>query len=85
MNLAQIGHRTGFSSLLQRNPKDTEHSHISNPVMAATVEAVFGAVYLDGGMRSVPEVLRKLGLMPRLVRKVIRRNDADPFLKRDGK
>ena len=37
--------------------------------MATTVEAVIGAVYLDSDLKSVTEVMRTLGLMPRRVRR----------------
>lgn len=37
--------------------------------MASTIEAILGAVYLDSGMKSVTEVMQKLRLVPRLVRR----------------
>lgn len=37
--------------------------------MAGTVEAIIGAVYLDGDMKCVTQVMQNLGLMPRLVRR----------------
>ena len=37
--------------------------------MAATVEAIIGAVYLDGDMNSATEVMQNLGLTARLVRR----------------
>ena len=37
--------------------------------MAATVEAIIGAVYLDSDMKSVTEVMQNLGMMARLVRR----------------
>ena len=38
--------------------------------MAGTVEAIIGAVYLDGGMESATGVMQNLGLIPRIVRKI---------------
>lgn len=32
--------------------------------MAATVEAILGAVFLDSGLQSVAEVMQTLGLVP---------------------
>jgi len=37
--------------------------------MASTLEAIFGAVYLDSGMKSVTQVMQNLGIMPTLVRR----------------
>ncbi len=37
--------------------------------MASTLEAIFGAVYLDSGMKSVTQVMRNLSIMPTLVRR----------------
>ena len=39
--------------------------------MAGTVEAIIGAVYLDGGMHAVPPVMQTLGLMPKLIRRTV--------------
>ncbi len=45
--------------------------------MAATVEAIIGAVYLDSSMNSVPQVMQNLGLIPRLVRKIERKTGVE--------
>ena len=37
--------------------------------MADSVEAILGAVFLDGGMEAVPTVMESLGLIPKLVRR----------------
>ena len=38
--------------------------------MADTVEAIIGAVYLDGGIKSVTGVMQNMSLVPRIVRRI---------------
>ena len=47
--------------------------------MAGTVEAIIGAVYLDGGMQAVSGVMHNLGLMPSLIRKFVYKGAAKPL------
>ena len=42
--------------------------------MASTIEAIIGAVYIDGGMKPIPTVMRKLGLMPTAFRRIMFKN-----------
>ena len=67
-NLHMVGRTHGLDALINRNPADID-APVGTITMAATVEAIFGAVYLDSGMKSVTQVMRNLGLMPRLVRR----------------
>lgn len=41
--------------------------------MAGTVEAILGAIYLDGGMEPVAEVMQKWGIMAPTIRKIGRK------------
>ena len=70
INLVYIGRSNGLDALINKNP--SEKDQVVGPVtMAATVEAIIGAVYLDGNMESVTKVMQNLGLMPRLVRRTL--------------
>ena len=66
-NLDRIGREFNFEALIKTNPSQPED--VSPTLMAGTVEAIIGAVYLDGGIKSVSKVMRNLGLMPKLVRR----------------
>ena len=67
-NLDTIGRTNGLDTLINKHPSVKDGS-VGTITMAATVEAIIGAVYLDNGMNSVTEVMQNLGLMPRLVRR----------------
>lgn len=67
-NLDMIGRTNGLDMLINKNPSDKD-ANVGAVTMAGTVEAVIGAVYLDGDMKSVTQVMQSLGLMPRLVRR----------------
>ena len=41
--------------------------------MAGTVEAIIGAIYLDGGMEPVANVMQKWGIMAPTIRKIGRK------------
>lgn len=41
--------------------------------MASTVEAILGAIYIDGGMEPVAEVMQKWGIMAPTIRKIGRK------------
>ena len=63
-----IGRTNGLDTLINKNPSDKD-ANVGAVTMAGTVEAIIGAVYLDGDMKSVTQVMQSLGLMPRLVRR----------------
>ena len=59
-NLTIIGNQTGLNAFVNRAGGMTV---ISPTTMAATVEAVLGAVYLDGSLQAVTPVMQTLGLV----------------------
>ena len=67
-NLDMIGRTNGLDALINKNPSDKD-ANVGAITMAGTIEAIIGAVYLDGDMTSVAQVMQNLGLMPRLVRR----------------
>ena len=67
-NLDRVGRANGLDPLINKNPSDGDAS-VGTLTMAGTVEAIIGAVYLDGDMKCVTQVMQNLGLMPRLVRR----------------
>ena len=60
-NLDRVGRLHGLDAFVCRNP--AQGAHVSPITMTATVEAILGAVYLDGGIESVSEVMEILGLV----------------------
>ena len=60
-NLDRIGRLHGLEAYICRNP--SQRGHISPVTMTATVEAILGAVYLDGGISNVGQVMQRLGLV----------------------
>ena len=60
-NLDRVGRLHGLDVFVCRNP--SQGNQISPITMTATVEAILGAVYLDGGIGSVSEVMEILGLV----------------------
>ena len=69
-NLDNVGRTHSLDELINKNPSDKDGS-VGQITMAATVEAILGAVYLDGDMKSVTKVMWNLGLMPKLVRRTV--------------
>lgn len=61
-NLDRVGRENGLDCYINVNPSQV--GVISPVTMTATVEAILGAVYLDGGMDMVQHVMAKLGLGP---------------------
>ena len=69
-NLDMVGRINGLEAFINKNPSDKDKDGpLGALTMASTVEAIIGAVYLDGNMKSVSDVMQNLGLMPRLVRR----------------
>ena len=61
-NLDAIGRGHGLDQFVVTNP--SSWGAVAPGTMASTVEAILGAVYLDGGMDAVKLVMRTLGLGP---------------------
>ena len=62
INLDRTGRLYGLDDLICRNP--AQPGNISPTTMADTVEAILGAVYLDGGIDCVSQVMQTLCLVP---------------------
>jgi len=60
-NLSLIGTRLGLEGLLQRSR--TNPQPISGKMLATAVEAVLGAVYLDGGFDALGRIVNHLDLL----------------------
>lgn len=61
-NLDRIGRQRGLQRFVNVNP--SQRQVVSPITMAATMEAILGAVYLDSNLEEVGEVMRTLGLVP---------------------
>lgn len=61
VNLDRAGRLYGLDVFVCRNPSQV--GYLSPATMATTVEAILGAVYLDGGIDSVSQVMQTLGLV----------------------
>ncbi|RDI80482.1 hypothetical protein Vi05172_g9624 [Venturia inaequalis] len=59
-HLAEVGNSMQFPTFINKNISHA--GGISEKAMAATVEAVIGAAFLDGGLNAVQTVIVKLGL-----------------------
>ena len=66
-NLDRTGRYHGLDDFICRNParNPAQPGYISPKTMADTVEAILGALYLDGGIDHVRQVMQTLGLVPR--------------------
>lgn len=61
-NLDRVGRERGLQRFVNNNPSQR---HVVSPItMAATMEAILGAVYLDSDLEKVGEVMQTLGLVP---------------------
>ncbi|KAL9070902.1 MAG: hypothetical protein Q9161_004544 [Pseudevernia consocians] len=61
-NLDRIGRQRGLQRFVNGNP--SQRQVVSPITMAATMEAIIGAVYLDNDLEQVWEVMQTLGLVP---------------------
>ena len=59
-NLAIVGRQHCLDRYINPTPGTVE---ISNGTIADTVEAIIGAVYLDGGLGAAKQVMERLGLL----------------------
>lgn len=60
-NLDRVGRAHGLDGLICRNP--AQGGQISQVTMTATMEAILGGVYLDGGINHVSQVMQTLRLV----------------------
>lgn len=63
-NLARVGYGLGLDQCLNLNPGTVS---VSPAMMATTVEAILGAVHLDGGDTALTMVMENLGLTHELL------------------
>ena len=61
-NLDRVVRRYGIERFVNKNP--SQLGYVPYNIMTATVEAVLGGVWLDGGMDAVKGVMCTLGLVP---------------------
>ena len=61
-NLDRVGRLRWLGDFICGNP--AQAGYISPKTMSDTVEAILGAVYLDGGIHKVSQVMQNLGLVP---------------------
>lgn len=59
-NLDRVGRQHGLQNYVNSNP--SQRQIVSPITMAATMEAILGAVYLDSNLEKVGEVMQTLGL-----------------------
>ena len=67
-NLNTIGRTNGLEAFINKNPGGPD-DYVALSTMASTVEAIIGAVYLDGDLESATGVMQNLGLVAKLVRR----------------
>ena len=60
--LDQVGKRFGLDRFV--NIAGTGQTTVNWRTMAATIEGILGAVFLDGGLSATKRVMRALGLVP---------------------
>ncbi|KAE9963223.1 hypothetical protein BLS_009509 [Venturia inaequalis] len=60
VNFVRVANANGFKNFINANPGHC--GELGARTLADTVEAIIGAVYLDGGIDAVPDVLVTLGL-----------------------
>ena len=77
-NLNKVGRAHRLQSLINDSPgrialRKARLGGIAPLTMATTVEAILGAVYMDGGMEPVAEVMQTLGIVAPTIRKIGRK------------
>ena len=77
-NLNKVGREQGLQNLINDNPgrialRMARLEGVAPLTMAGTVEAILGAVYMDGGMEPVAGVMQKLGIMAPTIRRIGRK------------
>ncbi|OBR06670.1 RNase [Colletotrichum higginsianum IMI 349063] len=58
--LAQIFDEAGLASCINQNP--SQGIHVGSKTKSATIEAIIGAVAMDGGLQAAREVAQNLGV-----------------------
>lgn len=61
-NFGRIGNKTGLAELLHKNPSSP--CATSDKLVATLIEAIFGAVEIDGGEAALRKVMLKIELIP---------------------
>ncbi|KAF1343865.1 ribonuclease III domain-containing protein [Delphinella strobiligena] len=61
-NFCRIGNETGLAEFLHKNPNSP--CATSDKLVATLIEAIFGAVEIDGGEVALRTVMRNIGLVP---------------------
>lgn len=61
-SLDRVGRQHELHKCVNTNP--SQRQFVSPTTMAATIEAILGAVYLDSNLEKVGEVMQTLGLVP---------------------
>ena len=77
-NLNKVGLQHSLQNLINDSPgrialKKKGLEEIAPLTIASTVEAILGAVYMDGGMAPVAKVMQKLGIVAPTFRKIGRK------------
>ena len=60
-NLARLGRVVRLETFVNSNP--SQHGSVSDGQISDSVEAIIGAVYMDGGEQALEGVMRIFGLL----------------------
>jgi ribonuclease III len=79
-NLAEVGFQHGLDACVLLNPGTLDVSPLS---MASTIEAIIGAVELDGGSEAVMQLVTRLGLVHPMLTSVTSKIPFPPLKRND--